>query len=89
MPFYRLRANGEYGPFSEPRCRIGVRNLERGRPNWADLASLWTEDSQPPQTLRPDRNRDSGSIEEKPPHIGLTRYEREVTQCPKQRASTR
>ena len=42
-----------------------VELIEELNPYWSDLASLWTEDSQPPQALRPDQNRDSGKHLEK------------------------
>ena len=45
-----------------------VELIEQMNPYWSDLARLWTEDSQPPQTLRPDENRDSGRHLKTPAH---------------------
>ena len=45
-----------------------VELIEELNPYWSDLAHVWTKDSQPPQALRPDQNRDSGNHREEPAH---------------------
>ena len=42
-----------------------VELIEEPNPYWSDLSTRWIEDSQPPQALRPDWDRDSGKHREK------------------------
>ena len=78
--------------FLSPDAASGSRTWGGGRkevnlikelnPYWSNLTSLWTEDSRPPQTLRPDRNRDSGSIGKKPAHhVNYCKPESPISSC--------